>query len=103
MAAVAHKLDCLVHGYVSTEIKQLNMEDQYPTALNVFIMNFLGNIWMRFDLFNERFKECVKNDGTLIIKQPDVSGKDFSILSSTAFESGDIGEFKIKCIRNSRK
>ena len=81
MAAVAHKLDCLVHGYVSTEIKQLNMEDQYPTALNVFIMNFLGNIWMRFDLFNERFKECVKNDGTLIIKQPDVSGKDFSILS----------------------
>ena len=102
MSAVEQKLNYLVHGFISTLIESLKLQDKYPSELNVFIIKFLGNIWMRFDLFNKKYKECVRNDGTLIIKQPSVSSKMFSILSSNAFKQGDIGEFKIKCINPDR-
>ena len=98
--SVEQKLEYLVYRYVLKEIKHLEMEGKYPSELNIFIIQFLGNILMQFDLFNQKYKEHVKNYGTLIIKQVAPSDDNyFSVLSSTTFTAGDIGEFKIKCIK----
>ncbi len=78
----------------------MNLDDKYPSELNAFIIQFLGNIFMRFDLIYEKYQDCIQNDGTLIRRNPSLISDDiswFSIVSSNAFTVGDIGEFKIKC------
>ena len=95
----AQKIDCLVHGYVSSQLQDLQLASEYPAELNMVITQFLGNVLMRFDLFNEKYRDCVQKDGTWIIKHKSIGNDYFSVLSSHTFAKGEVGEFKIKCIR----
>ena len=100
MSTSKDKLGYLVRGYVIKEIKAIGLEEVYPFELNLFIMQFLGNIFIKFDLVNEKYRDCIKNDGTLIVRDNEAMNlryESFSILSSNAFSSGDIHEFSIKC------
>ena len=97
MSTFQEKLDYLVSGYMSQEVKNVELETMYPAELNLFIIQFLGNIFMKFDLVHPNYRKYIKNDGTLVVR--DDYFKMFSALSSHAFKSGDIGEFKIRCNR----
>ena len=97
MSTFDEKADCLVYGYVSEEIKNVELEDKYPKELNLLIMQFLGNIFMRFDLIHSDYKGCIQNDGTVFKRGIYAKAKSFSAVSSYTFKPGDIGEFRIKC------
>ena len=58
---------------------------------------------IKFDIVNEKYRDCIKNDGTLLAISHETSKfASFSILSSNSFSSGDIGEFSIKCNKPSQ-
>ena len=101
MTTFKEKLQYLVCGYVSKEVKNAALEDKYPSELNMLIIEFLGNIIMRFDTVHAKYRDCIQNDGKLLVRDNesmDISSWDnFSILSSYAFTAGIIGQFSIKC------
>ncbi len=99
MATFTEKLDCLVNGFVSKQIKHVDLDDKYPLELNVLILRFLGNIFIKFDLIYPAYAHCIQNDGTLLVRDNNISASWFRVLSSHAFTAGDIGEFKIKCTK----
>ena len=54
---------------------------------------------MRFDLVNPCYKEYIRKDGTLLVRPEGEHIDMFSVLSSYAIKPGDIGQFKIKCVK----
>ena len=96
MSTFKDKLNYLVNGYVSHEIERANLTETYPSEINLFIIQFLENIFLRFDLVNKLCRDCIKNDGTLLVRDDNLN-RDLSILSSCAFVAGTVDEFRIKC------
>ncbi len=88
----------LVSGYVAKLTKVFGLAHRYPKELNGIILQIFANI-MGFDLIYEQYLNCIKNQGTLIVcgAMSNFGIYYFSAISSFAFTSGEIGEFKIKC------
>ena len=52
MSTFEQKVKYLVSGYSSRDLKQFDLEDQYPQELNLLIIKLLGHIFMTFDLIH---------------------------------------------------
>ena len=59
------ELDWLVTGYLKEQF--LNADDyQYPESLTAVFIQFLGNIFLKFDVFYPMHEKCVQDDGKIL-------------------------------------
>ena len=90
------RITYLVEGYIkenfliSAKYKYLSVS----LLTNIFI-KFLGNIFILFDIFPEKHRHEIKNDGKLI--DHNESNGYFSIACSNGFNYG-VHQIKVKCI-----
>ena len=97
MSSMFEKLIYLINGYM-TNIQTLRNDNQYPNDVILIVMRFVAKLILQFDLINPRYRHCIKNNGKLLIKS-NMDNEMFSVLSSNVFKPGDIGLFKVKCIK----
>ena len=92
-----NRLHCLVKGYIKNILQ--DHIDHYPMALNIIFMNFLGNVFLKFDRIPVDYKKIIKNDGMLISSsKKDQLNKSFIVGCSEGMNSG-INEFKVQCTK----
>eukprot|EP01084_Bolivina_argentea_P087309 157688_1 len=99
MSTFNERLNYLVYGYVLIELNKIKLSSKYPIELNALIIHFLGNIFLKFDLVHENYKDCISKNGTVIKRSGSLKGiRWFSVCSSTSFSEG-IHQFRIKCVK----
>ena len=83
------KPNCLVTGYLKQEFLKQNDKYQYPEALTILFVRFLGQILFRFNAVCPKYKHLVEEAGdTLKIKDRDGTGAYLKVGSSYPFISG---------------
>ena len=81
------ELDCLVSGYIKREFLD-GGDYQYPQPLTAILIQFLGNILFKFDLFHAMYQRFIQNDGAKFKPSDHFEDNTFSIGCSYPFITG---------------
>ena len=83
------KLSCLVTGYLKQEFLNQNNKYQYPEALTILFIQFLGQILFKFNAVCPEYKHNLDEAGqTLNIEHKDRTKSFLNVGSSYPFISG---------------
>lgn len=98
MSSVVQREQDLVGGYIKEQCLS-NKDFAYPLDLNKVVIDFLGNIFVKFDVGH--FREFVKEDGKLIEIGQDFgrSSRAFLGFGSKFCMEKDVTIIDIECIR----
>eukprot|EP01084_Bolivina_argentea_P298107 513670_1 len=99
--------DCvnlLVNGYTTNELKRYSMDSIYPKSINSIISYFVGNMFLKFDVFPSECNNMVRNNGmeihrTYSNKPGETNSSRFMIGCSRGFNKG-INEWKIQTMQD---
>lgn len=94
------KPEYLMSGYIREQLVDKYDNDAYPIELNKVILDFAGNVLLRFDTTHEYFKQFIQDDGLTINRkvQTDLDKLDGYTIGSSWGISNGITEIKLKVI-----